>query len=112
MHPARRLILASLRDALGPLAIALLLAGPAVAADERDGAAESPESLAVEGLQRLMEAFSLFVDQIPQYEPPEILDNGDIIIRRKRSEPVPPPARPEPPSGEDDSPDGGTSDTI
>ena len=44
---------------------------------------KSADELAVEGLSKLMNALSLFVDAIPQYSPPEILDNGDIIIRRK-----------------------------
>ncbi|MEH6476862.1 MAG: hypothetical protein V7727_14315 [Sneathiella sp.] len=41
------------------------------------------DELAVEGLSKLMNALSLFVDAIPQYSAPEILENGDIIIRRK-----------------------------
>jgi len=50
----------------------------AVSAEEK-----SADELAVEGLSRLMDALSLFVDAIPQYSAPEILENGDIIIRRK-----------------------------
>ena len=41
------------------------------------------DELAVEGISRLMDALSLFVDAIPLYATPEILENGDIIIRRK-----------------------------
>jgi hypothetical protein len=33
----------------------------------------------------------LFLQSIPQYEAPEILKNGDIIIRRKNPEPAPGP---------------------
>jgi len=44
---------------------------------------DSPESLATEGITKLMDALGVFIKSIPQYEAPEILDNGDIIIRRK-----------------------------
>ena len=44
---------------------------------------ESPGALAREGLEHMMRALRLLVESIPQYELPEILDNGDIIIRRK-----------------------------
>lgn len=48
-------------------------------ADEK----RSADELAVEGISKLMDALRLFVDAIPQYSTPEILENGDIIIRRK-----------------------------
>ena len=44
------------------------------------------DELAVEGLGKLMDALSLFVDAIPLYSAPEILENGDIIIRRKNND--------------------------
>ncbi len=44
---------------------------------------ESPRDLAREGLEQMMRALRLLVESIPQYELPEVLDNGDIIIRRK-----------------------------
>jgi len=44
---------------------------------------ESPSDLAREGLEQMMWALRLLVESIPQYELPEVLDNGDIIIRRK-----------------------------
>ncbi len=47
-------------------------------------------------MERIVEALRLLIDQIPQYEAPEILDNGDIIIRRKR----PAKEKPEPPDDE------------
>lgn len=46
---------------------------------------KSVDELAVEGLSKLMDALSLFVSAIPQYSTPEILENGDIIIRRKNN---------------------------
>ncbi|WP_420349175.1 hypothetical protein [Pelagibius sp.] len=47
---------------------------------------EEPGELAREGLEQMMRALRLLVDSIPQYELPEMLDNGDIIIRRKDPE--------------------------
>ncbi len=44
------------------------------------------DQLAVEGLSKLMDALSVFIDSIPQYAAPEVLENGDIIIRRKKNE--------------------------
>jgi hypothetical protein len=38
-------------------------------------------------VQPLIEKFQVLVDDLPQYEPPEILPNGDIIIRRKPPSP-------------------------
>jgi hypothetical protein len=70
---------------------ALLLAPvTAVRADEApqgDAPTESPGALAREGLEQMMQALRLLVESIPQYELPEVLENGDIIIRRKRPEP-------------------------
>jgi len=69
---------------LAPALAALLLVGqvnPSLAADDKDAG-----DLAVEGLTRLMDALKLFVDAIPQYEAPEILENGDIIIRKKNKD--------------------------
>jgi hypothetical protein len=34
----------------------------------------------------MMHALRLLVENIPQYELPEVLENGDIIIRRKRGD--------------------------
>lgn len=56
----------------------LALLQPLAFADEKGA-----DELAVEGLSKLMDALSMFVDAIPQYSTPEILENGDIIIRRK-----------------------------
>lgn len=65
------------------LAASLLLipvaAVPAALAEEPP---PSPGELAAEGLEKMMRAIELFVDAIPMYAPPELLPNGDIIIRR------------------------------
>ena len=52
---------------------------PALAADEE----EVPKELAREGMERMLRAIELMIEMIPQYEMPEVLENGDIIIRRK-----------------------------
>jgi hypothetical protein len=63
---------------------ASLLLGPSTvyAQDE-----SSPGDLAAEGLRNLMQALELFVKSVPQYAAPEVLPNGDIIIRRVHPSP-------------------------
>lgn len=68
----RRMMLVSALTILMPLS-----GSPALAQEDK-----TPETLALEGLDRMMRALELFVDTIPLYEPPEVLPNGDIIIRR------------------------------
>lgn len=78
------------------LSAALILVPPVVvpgltsAAEEESEESEDPGELAREGVERLMRALEAFIDMIPQYEMPEINEDGDIIIRRKRDiEPSP-----------------------
>lgn len=74
------------------LVAALFLAPPVAVplAAEEAPESESPGELARDGVERLMRALEAFIDMIPQYEMPEINENGDIIIRRKRHvEPAP-----------------------
>lgn len=54
--------------------------------EEEPGASERATDLALESIEKLMRAMQLLLDSIPQYEAPEVLDNGDIIIRRKHDE--------------------------
>jgi len=70
--------------AAAALAACVALAGPlpAVAAEE-----ETPSELAREGMERMLRAIELMIEMIPQYEMPEVLENGDIIIRRKNPSP-------------------------
>ena len=62
---------------------------------------QDPNALAADGLEKLMRAMELFIGTIPIYEAPEVLPNGDIIIRR-----VPPTTAEDPrwkrPDGETD----------
>ncbi len=84
------------------LTAAILLAGlmlaapmPAVAAGPPgETPEETPEALAREGMERMLRALELFIEMIPQYEMPEVTEDGDIIIRRKRRR-AEPPADPE-----------------
>ena len=79
------------------LLAALLAAGPAVAQSTppRDTTKDA-EEMAREAIDKLMRAMGLLMQSIPQYETPEILPNGDIVIRRKQpAEPKPTP-KPQP----------------
>ncbi len=66
------------------LCIALGLAGPAVSAADERNPEQAPGELAREGVEKLMRALRAMMERIPQYEMPEMNDEGDIIIRRKR----------------------------
>ena len=89
---------------LAALALAgTLTAAPALAqsADEPPGAPDKPVSEQLEdlirglvesvepALERLRDTFEVFerVDSVEHYKEPEILPNGDIIIRRKPDAP-------------------------
>lgn len=57
---------------------ALALARPTLAEEP----AEAPLAEAEEGLRELLVALELLIAAIPQYAMPEVLENGDIVIRR------------------------------
>lgn len=46
-----------------------------------------PEKMLKEATRELLRTLELFLGAIPQYAPPEILENGDIIIRRIQPKP-------------------------
>jgi hypothetical protein len=51
-------------------------------------------------IESLMQRLPMLIDNLPQYELPEIMPNGDIIIRRKRTLPkINPDAPPLPKDG-------------
>ncbi len=54
---------------------------------------ETPSEMLKDATQTILRALGLMLQAIPQYEMPEILDNGDIIIRRKNPKPMPPPEK-------------------
>ena len=80
------------------LCLPLLLTAPpaALAADDPPAKDRSPEALLDEATQTILRAFKLLLGSIPQYEAPEVLENGDIIIRRKHPAEEPAPAKPRP----------------
>lgn len=57
---------------------------------------DSAREMAVEGISKILQALDLFVKSVPQYAPPEVLENGDIILRRIH--PMPDPTRPKSPA--------------
>ncbi|MGO1120052.1 hypothetical protein ACTL6U_15205 [Rhodovibrionaceae bacterium A322] len=59
-----------------PLAVVSYL--PSAQAQEEENASE----MARQGIDALMKALKLFIDDIPQYAAPEVNERGDIIIRR------------------------------
>lgn len=74
------------------LAASLMLAAPAIAEDRLAEA----ERGAREAIAKLMQSLGRMVGAVPSYAAPEVLPNGDILIRRK------PKARPaEAPNAED-----------
>ena len=43
---------------------------------------ETPERMIEDGMRIILSAIELILHSIPEYQAPEILENGDIIIRR------------------------------
>ena len=76
-------------------ALALGLAGfgaaPALA---EDPTLEGAQQEAVEGIAKLLQALQLFVKSVPQFSAPEVLPNGDIILRRIHPDSAPAPKPP------------------
>lgn len=73
-----------MRARLLPLFALCLLAMPlagANAGSPQDSTAEA-ERLANEAIAKMMKALDLLIMTVPRYAAPEILPNGDIIIRR------------------------------
>jgi hypothetical protein len=86
-------------------AMTLPLAGylaPAFAQSE-EPTQQTPDELAVEGVNKLMQALQLLIQQLPQYETPVIDENGDIIIRRRHDKAPIPPQKPVPPDNDSTS---------
>jgi hypothetical protein len=86
---------------LKSLAVALLLASlglGAPAALAQDSTLQDAQKEAVEGIGKLLQALQMFVKSVPQYAAPEVLPNGDIILRRVNPDKAP---APETPKGND-----------
>ena len=89
------------RTALILWCAALVALSPPAPAEPREER-ESAEQLLEGATRQILRALNLMMNAIPQYEMPEVLDNGDIIIRR-----IPPdPPRPAPEK------DVGTDETL
>ena len=73
------------------LAAVLSAAVPGLPASAQDATQKEPlgdtEQAIVDALTRTLELLSRTFDQVMIYEVPELLPNGDIIIRRKRPKP-------------------------
>ena len=79
------------------LFISILLAGaapPAPARAERHDERGRAEEMARGAIEQLLRALEMMIQSIPQYEMPEINEDGDIIIRRKRDAPREGPGEP------------------
>lgn len=86
-------IMNRLRPLILALAVATASFQPTPAWARQDPEEAEPGETVREGLERMMRALERFIDMIPQYEVPELTDDGDIIIRRKRDDE---PSEPEP----------------
>jgi len=75
-----KILSALLACTLGVSSYVAVSGGPALAAGAGE---EEPGELAREGMERMLRAIELMIEMIPQYELPEVMENGDIIIRRK-----------------------------
>ncbi|HEV7371971.1 hypothetical protein [Arenibaculum sp.] len=70
------------------LATALMLAAlqaagaPPVSAGEPSPLPDEATRDILEGMERLRDGMSKLIDSLPRYAPPEITEDGDIIIRR------------------------------
>jgi hypothetical protein len=77
-------------------ALGLAMFGAPVA-QAQDSTLDDVQQEAVEGIAKLLEALQMFVKSVPQFSAPEVLPNGDIIIRRihpdKKPAPEPNPER-------------------
>ena len=82
---------------LRPLVLSLFLifAAPPVALTGAESEDDSASELAREGVETLMRALEALIDEIPLYEMPELNEDGDIIIRRKRKTDEAPPEDPD-----------------
>ncbi len=81
------------RTALIALPLVFGLAGPVAADDdgkslERD--MQRMEEIARQAAEQLIGSLQAMIGAVPQFEAPEILENGDIIIRRKDKDATPP----------------------
>lgn len=78
-----------------------LAAGPALAQQKRpeeQNDKKQVEQAVRDSIEKVLRAIEGLIDSVPIYEMPEIQDNGDIIIRRKKRTPEEESPEPEPKS--------------
>ena len=71
------------------LAVVIMVSSPVISADLHKAQTppsqqKKPGDMIEDGMKMILNALSLILKSIPQYETPEVLENGDIIIRRVR----------------------------
>lgn len=85
-----------IRTVAAAAVLALILSGPLFAAERPtdDGAEKQRHAtdLAIQATQMLMRALNFMIEALPQYGPPYIDENGDIVIPRIRKSAPPEPA--------------------
>ena len=62
----------------------MLLAQPSYA--DEPGITSELEAKTKAAIEKLVNMMGKVIEHLPQYEMPEVLENGDIIIRRKHPE--------------------------
>lgn len=84
--------------------LAIVPASPASAQAERQEP-PSPTERLQEGAAAIVDGLRMLMDQLQSYQPPEVLPNGDIIIRRRPPADATPEApRPDAPPSPDNKP--------
>lgn len=80
------LMMKKIASALAVLAVLVVLSPlPAAAQSE-----PTPKELFEGASRMMMQALELLIKTMPQYDAPVVLENGDILIRRKREAPAQP----------------------
>jgi hypothetical protein len=69
------------------LVVIIMVSTPVIAADlykvqTPPAQQKYPEDIIEDGLKMILNALQLLLKSLPQYKVPEVLENGDIIIRR------------------------------
>ncbi len=77
------------------LALALTAGAPGPVLADAPSERERAGEMAKEAIEQLLRALELMIESIPQYELPEVNEDGDIIIRRKRRKERETPGEPE-----------------
>ena len=69
------------------IAVLLMVSTPVISADLHRAQTppsrqKKPKDMIEDGMKMILNALQLLLKSIPQYKAPEVLENGDIIIRR------------------------------